>query len=74
MDVLKHSLILETLNRVLDIELTYYGTRKLFELVKQIIVISNSLKLCLEIFYQPLFLFLFHHGCLKRFIDFKDFK
>ena len=74
MDVLIDSLILKTLNSVLDIELTYHLTRNLFKLVKQI---TSSFQIhwsCVfsswKIFYQLLFLFLFHHGCLKRFIDF----
>jgi hypothetical protein len=78
MDVLIDSLILKTLNSVLDIELTYHLTRNLFKLVKQFISSFQIHWSCVfsswKIFYQLLFLFLFHHGCLIRFIDFKDFK
>jgi hypothetical protein len=78
MDVLIDSLILKTLNSVLDIELTYHLTRNLFKLVKQFISSFQIHWSCVfsswKIFYQLLFLFLFHRGCLKEFIDFKDFK
>jgi hypothetical protein len=72
------SLILKTLNSEMDIELRYPVTGNLFKLVKQS---ESSFQIhwsCVftswKIFYQPLFLFLFLHACLNRFIDFKDFK
>jgi hypothetical protein len=78
MSVLINSLSLKTLNSVLDIELTYRGTRNLFKLVKQFIssfqIHWSRVFTSWKIFYQLLFLFLFLHECLHRFIDFKDFK
>ena len=78
MEILIDSLILKTLNIVLDIELTYHLTRNLFKLVKQFISSFQIHWSCVftswKIFYQLLFLFLFQHGCLNIFIDFKDFK
>jgi hypothetical protein len=78
MSVLINSLILKTLNSVLDIELTYRRTRNLFKLVKIFISSFQIHWSCVftswKIFYQLLFLFLFLHECLNRFIDFKDFE
>jgi hypothetical protein len=78
MSVLIDSLILKTLNSVLDIELTYRITKNLFKLVKQFISSFQIHWSCVftswKIFFKLLFLFLFLHECLNRFIDFKDFK
>ncbi len=77
MSVLIESLIWNTSNGVLDIELTYRVTRNLFKLVKQFIssfqILRNCVLTSLKIFYQLLFLFLFLHDYLNRFMDFKDF-
>jgi hypothetical protein len=73
MNVLIDSLILKTLNRVLDIELTYRVTRNLFKLVKQLIssfqIHWSWVFTSWKIFYQLLFLFLFHHRCLNTSIN-----
>jgi hypothetical protein len=77
MNVLIDSLILKTLNRVLDIELTYRVTIFFFKLEKQFISSFQIHLSCVftswKIFYQLLFQFLFLHECVNRFIDFKDF-